>query len=205
MDDERHIEDLARNLPRSVTVEPDLWPRIAASIDTPVERRIRQLPREIQPTRDLWPEISRGLSACHRRGEMDPASGRQRLSAVGAFGILALVTLATLFSIQVQKLPEAESITAADNPLPTSITELLGRFTGAAPGTPAAELHETALEIQRDLVMTRSQRQRIEQAMAVAVNDINLRAQWRHVYVTELHLINEAQNLGYIHLTRSEI
>lgn len=211
---EKRIERLARELPRSLSPETDLWPRIAARIDTPAERRIRQLPRDIEAARDLWPGIRAGLTTRGQHNAASAQSASPRSGIAAGVGFLAVAATALLLSIHGRNLIEADSVTASaiDSGAPAAVAglpgwmaEMLAGYAGAAAGTPAASLGETALLIQRDFLMVRSERLRIEQALTESANDTNLRAQWRNVYMAELGLIDEAQKLGNIYSTRSEI
>lgn len=204
-DAEKRIEQLAVRLPRSVVTESDLWPRIAARIDIREDRRIRQLPREIEATRDLWPEILAGLRARGRTEDPGPDARRTGFGVAAAIGLLALAALTTWYSIRPPNVTEnvtastIEPGAAADvDQLPALIDDLLGQITNADPGMAGAELQEAAMLIRRDYLMVRSERLRIEEALTNSANDFNLRNQWRHIYVAELRLINEAQNLGNI-------
>jgi hypothetical protein len=202
MEIERRVEQLVDRLPRDVNTETDLWPRISACIDTSEERWIRQLPRDVDTKRDLWPGIVSGLRAERGIDDTAAATGLLRPRVAAGFGVLALAMLATLFSIQVQNTTGASSASASA--LPTGIDELLGQFDDAIPGTLGAELQATAQLIQRDIRAVRAERLRIERAIATSAYDLNLRNQWRHVYLAELRLINEAQKLGNLYLARSE-
>lgn len=202
---EARIVELTRRLPRDVTVTTDLWPRIAACIDNPVEDVIRRLPRDIGVTRDLWPNIKAKLQGSAAVGRMMPANRPQRFSAMAAVGMVAMLMLGVLVSVQFRQISEAQLFFDDAVRMPVQVSQVFERFENALPGTHAAAVRESALEIRRDLIMTRSERFRIEQALAGSSNDRNLRTQWRHTYVAELRLIDAAQNLGNFELSRREI
>jgi hypothetical protein len=202
---EARIVELMQRLPRDVAVTEDLWLRIAASIDNPADEAIRRLPRDIGVTRDLWPNIKAQLQRGTAVGRTMPANRPQRFSALAAVGLVAVVMLGVLVSAQFRQIADARYFFDDAVRLPVQVSNVFERFENALPGTRAAAVRESALEIRRDLIMTRSERFRIEQALAGTSNDRNLRAQWRHVFVAELRLIDVAQHLGNFELSRREI
>jgi hypothetical protein len=203
--DEARIIEQMRRLPRDVAVTTDLWPRIAASLYDPAEDVIRRLPRDIGVTRDLWPNIEAQLQRGSAAGRMMPADRRQRFSALAAVSVVAMLMLGVLVSFQFRQISESQYFFDDAVRLPVQVNSVLERFENALPGTRAAAVRQSALEIRRDLIMTRSERYRIERALAGSSNDRNLRTQWRHTYVAELRLIDAAENLGTFELSRREI
>lgn len=201
---EARIVELAQRLPRDVPLATDLWPRIAACIDNEAEEAIRRLPRDIGPTRNLWPNIEAQLQQERAVGPTMPADRPQRFSSLAAVGVAAMLMLGVLVSTQFGQLSETLGVFDDASRLPVQVSNVFDRFENARPGTHAAAVRETALEIRRDLIMTRFERIRIEQALAGSLNDRNLRTQWRHVYVAELRLIDTVQNLGNFELDRRE-
>jgi hypothetical protein len=188
------LERMALKLRCDVSPETDLWPRIAARIDTPAERSFRRLPRDVEVPRDLWPSIHARLRAYGRVDGASSPPGFRFTRVVAGVGILAVAAIALLISTPVENPTRPVSVTASASELPVWMADMLGRFAG-----------ETAVSIGRDFLMVRSERLRIEQALATSANDTNLRTQWRHVYLAELRLIDEAQKLGNMYGTRSEI
>ena len=189
---ERRLARMASQLPRDLSPGKDLWPGIAAQINAPDERRFRQLPRDVEVPNDLWPSI---------RARIDAPLVRMARGA----GILAVVAIVLAVGIQVEDLSDADSLMASATDVPSWMADLLDPFSRAAPGTRLAQLGPTAQSIRRDFLMVRSERLMIEQAIAASAADGNLRIQWRHVYMAELRLIDEAQNLGTRYATRIEI
>lgn len=207
---ERRIERLARQLPRELSPENDLWPGIAARIDAPEQSRFRRLTRDIEPSRDLWTGIQARLSA----GRAMEPPGRPSMRYASAAGVLAVVALAALMTTRMSNFPNSGSGAASPGDtngpvvaaaVPDWMARMLGQYADAATGTSGAGLNEAARAIERDFLMVRSERFRIEQVLGDAPNDTNLRAQWRHVYLAELQLIDEVQRLGNLYATRSAI
>jgi hypothetical protein len=199
---------MARELPRDLSPGKDLWPGIAAQISTPAERRFGSLPGDVAVPRDLWPSIRARIAAerpDERRGSGAVAGPGFRLArtAHGA-GILAVAAILLAIAIRFDDLSDAQSITGSTAGLPVWMADMLDPFDRAAPGTPQAELGETARSIRRDFLMVQAERAQIERALAVSVADTNLRTQWRRVYMAELRLIDEAQKLGITYETRIE-
>ena len=209
------IEELLQILPRDLATPTDLWPRIAASIEDPTENAFRLLHRDVENTRDFWPAIEPRLDADRSLGGRPKIKiTPRRFSLVAAVGMIATLALTALVTLQFRLLSENPGIYgtagttaayAAAASLPPRVNSLFDRFENALPGTQAAAVKETAFEIRRDLIMTRFERLRIERAMAVSSNERNLRTQWRHAYVTELRLINAAENLSNFQFNRRAI
>lgn len=195
--DER-LARMARELSRDLSPERDLWPGIAAQISDPADR-FGRLPRDITVPRDLWPSIRARIAGQRPDGR----HGREARTAHGA-GILAVAAIVLAIAIRFDDLTDAASVPMPTDALPLWMADMLDAFDGAAPGTPQAELGETAQSIRRDFLMVRSERLEIERALVVSVADTNLRTQWRQVYRAELRLIDEAQKLGITYETRIE-
>jgi hypothetical protein len=204
---EQRIDRLARQLPRELSPETDLWPHIVAEIDATDQGRFRQLARDIEPSRDLWAGIRVQLGA----GEALESSRRPRIPYAAAAGVLAMVAMVALMTSQMNGFRsngtpfpgDSSPVVAAG--LPDWMVQMLGQYADAAPGTSEADLNETARAIERDFLMVQSERLRIEQVLGDSPNDTNLRAQWRHVYLAELQLIDEVQKLGNLYESRSAI
>jgi hypothetical protein len=186
---EARIVDRLRGLPRDVPVAVDLWPRIASCIGDPAENAIRRLPRVIETTRDLWPGINARLQARNADGRTSAVSGPRRFSVISAAGVVAVLVLSALISAQLRLLSEAQDVygsaigSAAFESaarLPLQVNDVFDRFENALPGTHGAAVREAAREIRRDLIMTRFERFRIEQALAGASDNRILTTQWRH-------------------------
>lgn len=208
------IDAEIRRLPRDVAMEADLWPHIAARIDSPSDKAIRQLPRDVETGGDLWPGIRARIEGLALGQRTVRPFRRPRIGTAVAAGVMAVLTLTAVISTQFRLLTGNTDLSGSGvgqvsfseaSRLPSPVSEVFDRIENSLPGTQAAAVAETALELRRDLVMTRFERLRIEHALARSSNDRNLRTQWRHIYVTELGLIDTAQKLGNFQLMRSEI
>jgi len=166
---------------------------------------IGRLPRDIGVTRDLWPNIKANLQGNRAVGRTMAVDRPQRFNARAAVGVAAMLMLVVLVTTQFRQVSETLDIFNDAERLPVQVSHVFERFEQARPGTHAAAVRETALAIRRDLIMTRIERFRIEQALADSSNNRNLRTQWRHIYVAELRLIDTVQNLGNFELSRREI
>lgn len=208
---EQRVDRLTSKLETDLEPETDLWPRIAAQLDSDAERQFGRLPREIETGRDLWPDIRAGIGERHRRRA---GSGLWEFEGgiAAAAGIVAVAVLTLLLTNALRDFGPSGQVTASagDAGLPAVevpgwMADALAQFTGAAAGTTAAELGETAESIERDFLMVRTERFRLEQAIARSAADLNLRAQWRRVYLAELRLMDESQKLANTYGMRSEI
>ncbi|HUF73997.1 MAG TPA: hypothetical protein VMR74_13995 [Gammaproteobacteria bacterium] len=205
--------DLARRLRCDLSPATDLWPRIAARIESDASPRPGRLPRVIEAGRDLWPGIRARIEPGDRLDGTNREVTPRGTGLAAAAGVVAVTTLTLVFAMRLGDVRLPGEVTAsADSSagaatvaLPTWMADTFARFGEAVAGTPAAELGDTARSIQRDFLMVRAERLQIEQALAASVGDMNLRAQWRHVYLAELRLIDETEKLANAYGTRTEI
>ena len=182
------------DLPRDISPETDLWPGIAARIDASTDRAIGQLPRSIEPARDLWPDIQAQVSGRERTHRVGLRFTWPNLNVAAAAGVLAMGTLVLT------------SFIGTRSPAPPSWpSDTPARIAGILADLPGADLQQAAWSIERDFLMLRAERLRIEQALATSEGDSNLRDQWRRVYLAELRLIDTAEKLVIIHGTGSAI
>ena len=205
--------DLARRLRRDLSPDTDLWPRIAARLKSEAPPRPWRMPRAIEAGRDLWPDIRARIDAGDRfdgtNREPHPW-GAGLAAAAGLVAVTALILMLAMrlgdFRLPGEVTASADSSAgAATVALPAWMADTFAQFDEAAAGTSAAALGDTARSVQRDFLMVRGQRLQIEQTLAAYGGDMNLRAQWRHVYLAELRLIDETEKLANLYGTRTEI
>lgn len=210
---EARAADLARRLTRDPGPETDLWPRIAARIESQMPSGFRQLPRAIEPGRDLWPGVRARIGTRDRRDGPHPQRYPAGTGLAAAAGVFAVATLTLMLAMRFasfgppgeETAPADSSAAAATVALPAWMARAFGQFGDAAVGTPAAELAATASSMRRDFLMVRAERLQIEQALTESGGDMNLRAQWRQVYQAELRLIDDTEKLVSIYGARMQI